>query len=84
MSDQISQRQLRNESGRIMRALIEGEKFVITRNGEPIGELTPLRRHRFVRTEAAIELFRAAAPVEYERLRNDLDRLADQTMAPRA
>ncbi len=67
-----------------MRALIEGEKFVITRNGEPIGELTPLRRHRFVRTEAAIELFRAAAPVEYERLRNDLDRLADQTMAPRA
>ena len=48
---EISQRELRNDSGRIMRALIEGETFIITRNGQPIGELGPLRRHRFVRAE---------------------------------
>ena len=34
--------------------------------------------------EAAIELFRTAAPVDYERLRNDLDRLADPDATPRA
>ncbi len=67
-----------------MRALTEGESFIITRNGEPIGELTPLRRRRFVRTEAAMELFRVAAPVDYDRLRHDLDQIADQHIAPRA
>jgi len=84
MGTEISQRELRNDSGRIMRALTEGETFIITRNGEPIGELTPLRRHRFVRTEAAIEFFRTAAPVDYDRLRQDLDQIADQRIAPRA
>ena len=84
MSSEISQRELRNDSGRIMRALTEGETFIITRNGEPIGELTPLRRHRFVRAEAAIELFRTAVPVDYEHRRHDLDQIADQHIAPRA
>lgn len=84
MSSAISQRELRNDSGRIMRALTEGETFVITRNGEPIGELTPLRRHRFVRTEAAVELFRTAVPVDYDQFRHDLDQIADQHIAPRA
>ena len=84
MSVEISQRELRNDSGRIMRALIEGETFIVTRNGEPIGELTPLRRHRFVRAEAATELFRTAPPVDYDRLRRDLDDIADQTITPHA
>ena len=83
MSGEISQRELRNDSGRIMRALVEGESFVVTRNGEPVGELTPLRRHRFVRAEAAIELFRTAPAVDYDRLRSDLDDIADQTITPR-
>jgi antitoxin (DNA-binding transcriptional repressor) of toxin-antitoxin stability system len=84
VSAEISQRELRNDSGRIMRALIEGATFIVTRNGEPIGELTPLRRHRFVRSEAAIELFRTAPAVDYDRLRSDLDDIADQTITPRA
>ena len=84
MSAEISQRELRNDSGRIMRALIEGETFIVTRNGEPIGELTPLRRHRFVRSEAAIELFRTAPPVDFDRLRRDLDQVAAQTVTPSA
>ena len=84
MSAEISQRELRNDSGRIMRALIEGETFIVTRNGEPVGELTPLRRHRFVRSEAAIELFRTAPPVDFDRLRRDLDQVADQAITPSA
>ncbi len=41
MSRQITQRELRNESGRIMRALDSGKSFIITRNGVPVGELIP-------------------------------------------
>lgn len=84
MSGEISQRELRNDSGRVMRALGGGETFIVTRNGEPVGELTPLRRRRFVRAEAAVELFRTAPAVDYDRLRDDLDDVAAQTIAPRA
>jgi len=38
------QRVLRNNSGEIMRRLDEGEAFVVTLNGVPVGELVPLRR----------------------------------------
>ncbi len=84
MSVEISQRQLRNDSGRIMRELIEGKTFTVTRNGEPVGVLSPLRRRRFVRAEVAVELFSAAASMDYGQLRQDLDRLADQDIAVRA
>lgn len=83
MSREISQRELRNGSGEIMRELDQGESFVVTRNGVPVGELTPLRRHRFVAAETAVALFRAAPPVDYERLRADLDAAADQDATPR-
>ena len=83
MSREITQRELRNQSGEVMRALDAGEKFVVTRNGVPVGELTPLRRHRFVALEAAVATFRAAPPVDYARLRVDLDAVADQDTMPR-
>ena len=51
MAQTISQRELRNDSGKIMRRLDLGESFVITRNGQPVGELTPLRRHRLLQTD---------------------------------
>jgi antitoxin (DNA-binding transcriptional repressor) of toxin-antitoxin stability system len=53
MGRRITQRELRNESGEIMRALDRGESFVATRNGVPVGELTPLRERQFVAAEAA-------------------------------
>lgn len=84
MSREISQRELRNQSGEIMRGLDDGETFVVTRNGVPVGELTPLRRHRFVAAEAAVAIFRAAPPVDYRRLRQDLDAIVSQDVTPRA
>jgi len=53
----ITQRELRNESGEIMRALGRGETFVVTRNGVPVGELTPLRQRQFVLAEAVVAMF---------------------------
>lgn len=83
MRREITQRELRNESGDIMRRLDLGETFVVTRNGVPVGELSPLRRHRFVSADAAIAIFRNAPAVDYARLRGDLDRLATQDPTPR-
>jgi antitoxin (DNA-binding transcriptional repressor) of toxin-antitoxin stability system len=81
---EITQRELRNRSGEIMRGLDAGESFVVTRNGVPVGELTPLRRHRFVAAEEAVAMFRAAPPVDLRKMRDDLDALAGQEIEPRA
>lgn len=82
MSREITQRELRNNSGEIMRALDGGESFVVTRNGVPVGELAPLRRRRFVAADAAIAAF-VGAP-RLEDLRSDLDAVLDQDPEPRA
>jgi prevent-host-death family protein len=84
MSRQITQRELRNDSGEIMRKLDEGESFIVTRNGVPVGELTPLRRHRFVAAEAAVALFRTAPAVDARRFRSELDQVASPDVSPRA
>jgi len=80
---EISQRELRNESGEIMRRLDEGESFVVTRNGVPVGELAPLRRHRFVRADTAVAIFCQAPPVDHTQFREDLDRVSSQDPTPR-
>lgn len=79
---EISQRELRNESGEIMRRLDDGETFVVTRNGVPVGELTPLRRHRFVQADTAVAIFRHAPSVDYAQFREDLDRVSSQDPTP--
>jgi antitoxin (DNA-binding transcriptional repressor) of toxin-antitoxin stability system len=84
MALEITQRQLRNDSGAIMRGLDEGQTYVVTRNGVPVGELAPLRRHRFISADAAVDLFRNAPGIELGRLRADLDRVASQGLEPRA
>ena len=84
MNREITQRQLRNESGEIMRGLDAGHTYVVTRNGVPVGELAPLRRHRFVSAEAAVATFNGAPHVDALRLRADLDRVASQDLDSRA
>ncbi|RNI19537.1 type II toxin-antitoxin system Phd/YefM family antitoxin [Flexivirga caeni] len=40
--ESLSQRELRNESGRVLRAVAEGQSFVLTNSGIPVGRLVPL------------------------------------------
>jgi prevent-host-death family protein len=82
MAREVTQRQLRNESGEIMRALDRGESFVVTRNGVPVGELHPVKRRRFVETAAVVAAFAGAPVLDSERFRADLDALLDQDPAP--
>lgn len=83
MSQLITQRELRNESGRIMRGLDAGESFIVSRAGVPVGELHPLRRHRFVDARAAIEMVSGGAGVDAVSLRADLDAVVDPMMPDR-
>jgi prevent-host-death family protein len=84
MAREISQRELRNDSGKIMRELDEGQSFVITRNGTPVGELVPLRRRRFVPRETLISMFKDGPRIDYKEFRADLDATIDQDPTPRA
>jgi prevent-host-death family protein len=83
MPRHITQRELRNQSGEIMRALDDGESFVVTRNGVPVGELEPVRARRFVPAGVAIAAFRGAPSVDLEKMRSELDDVLDQDPTPR-
>jgi prevent-host-death family protein len=80
---ELSQGELRNDSGEVMRALEQGESFIVTRNGMPIGSLTPLKESYFTKTTTAIGLMRRAPKIDYKSLRADLDAVADQDPTPR-
>jgi prevent-host-death family protein len=41
MATPVSQRELRNDSGAIMRRVQHGERFTVTRNGVPVADLVP-------------------------------------------
>jgi len=38
----VSHRELRNESGRILREVQAGQSFIVTNNGEPVASLKPI------------------------------------------
>ena len=83
MSRRITQRELRNESGKIMRALDQGKSFTVTRNGVPVGELVPARPRVFVAADAVAAAFRGAPAIAPQRFRSDLDAVINQDPTPR-
>ena len=83
MRRHVTQRELRNDSGHIMRELERGQTFVVTRNGIPIGELSPLRRRVFVAAEAMLAAFGGAPRLDRTRFRADVDAVIDQDPTPR-
>ncbi len=82
MERTISQRELRNDSAEIMRALNDGDTFIITRNGVPVGRLTPVARKTFVPTDELKEAFAHLPHIDYAELRAELDAVFDQDPTP--
>lgn len=83
MTEIISQRELRNDSGRILRGLDEGRTYIVTRHSEPVGELRPLHRRRFVDAHVVLGIFQGAPAVDAEAFRRDVDVFVDQSAEPR-
>lgn len=77
---EITQRELRNDSGSILRAVEAGATFIVTRNGTPIAELHPLRRRTFVPTTQVLAMFAHDEPIDAERFFDDLDAAVDQEL----
>jgi prevent-host-death family protein len=76
----IAQRDLRNENAKVIDAVTAGETFVITRNGEPVAELRPIRpaRRTFITRDEVAALAATAVRIDHRRFRDELDRLIDQ------
>ncbi|MFC8527077.1 type II toxin-antitoxin system Phd/YefM family antitoxin [Nocardia sp. NPDC057227] len=74
MTRTISQAELRNGSAGVMDALEAGEDFIITRNGQPVGELRPLTRPRgLTTTELRRRLARFAGQASGAEERAEID-----------
>jgi prevent-host-death family protein len=83
VSRTITQRELRNDSGEIMRRLDQGERFVVTRRGVAVGELIPIRRQLFAARAHVVEAFANAPKLDRDRYRAEIDRPIDQDPRPR-
>ena len=76
----IPQRELRNENAKVMDAVAAGETFVVTRNGEPVAELRPIRagRRTFITRAEVVALATANVRIDRDQFRADLDAVIDQ------
>jgi prevent-host-death family protein len=77
----ITQRELRNDSGAVLREVQAGNTVVVSRNGEPIAELRPVSRRSFVPRQVIAGAGTTAAHVDYEQFLTDLDHVVDQSIA---
>jgi prevent-host-death family protein len=80
MARTIAQRELRNENAKVIDAVTAGETFVVTRNGEPVAELRPLRagRRTFISRDEVAAMAKAQVRIDRHQFRADLDRVIDQ------
>lgn len=67
-----------------MKALDRGDRFVVTRRGVPVGELSPIGRRAAVSATALLGALEGVPAPDAARLHADLDALATQDPTPRA
>ena len=79
MSRTITQRELRNDSGAILREVQAGQTIIVTRTGVPVAEPRAVSRRRFVLRSMIAEATRRAPRVDAGRMRADLDAAVDQS-----
>jgi prevent-host-death family protein len=63
----IPQKELRNNSGEILRRAEAGERFTITVSGRPVADLVPAARRRWVNTSEVADLWKLPFDAELER-----------------
>lgn len=74
----VTIRELRNQGGEIVDRAARGERITVTRSGQPVAELRPLRPA--LSAEALVRRRRALPKVDPAGLREDLDRLLDSSL----
>lgn len=74
----VSVRELRNQGGKVLDRVQQGEKVIITRDGKDVAELRPTRKG--LSAEALIERRRNLPPMDPEALRRDIDEILDTNL----
>lgn len=76
----ISQRELRNDSSAVLRAVEAGESMTITKSGIPVAELRPVNRRRLVPARELVRRAELRPPVDADLLRQDVDAVVDPSV----
>lgn len=73
---------LRNENAAIIEAVSQGNSFIVTRNGEPVAEIVPIRKRRphYVRREDLAAMVGLGPRLDAAAWRADLDGAVDQDL----
>ncbi len=79
MSNVIAQRELRNDNATVIERVVQGERFIVTRNGVPVAELRPVTVEPapFVPRHVLETWVGLGPPVDAARFRADLDQVVD-------
>lgn len=78
----IAQRELRNQSGEILRQAEAGEQFTITVDGRPVAVLGPYQKRQWVSKEDLLKALRGLPPDptlmdDLREMDGDMDELTD-------
>ena len=74
-SNTVTVRELRNQGGQVLDRVLAGEQLTITRDGQPVAELSPLSVTTNLTTlKKRASKLKAIDPIS---LRNDLDEIVD-------
>ncbi len=76
---EVTIRELRNQGGAVIDRVIAGETLIVTRDGEPVAELRPLRR-RAPDTATLLDRWKYLPPIDAEQFRADVDSIIDQSL----
>ncbi len=71
----VSVRELRNQGGKVLDRVQRGEEIIITRDGEDVAELRPVRKG--LSAEALSARWRNLPAMDPESLRRDIDEILD-------
>jgi antitoxin (DNA-binding transcriptional repressor) of toxin-antitoxin stability system len=82
MSPIIPQRSLRNDNAAIIKSVIDGETFIVTRNGVAVAELRPLDGTKSeIVSKATLRNWVGVGPtINFETFRKDLDSAIDSSL----
>jgi prevent-host-death family protein len=76
---QVSVRELRNNGGRVLQRVADGETLTVTMDGQPIAELRPMPG-RALPSAALLARWRRLPPVDLAQFRADLDDVLDSSL----
>ena len=75
----VTIRDLRNRSAEVLADVARGETLIVTRDGVPIAELSPLPR-RGLSTAEIIERWKNLPRMDADELRADIDSILDPSL----